>query len=100
MTLHVLPEGVQSTIRNHHDPLIAKTYRLEAVLLHIAQLMADAMEEGVDTAEALAELPDEVWEFSGLSAVRCLEVEGDVGPKVAGLFAVLMGEQQRQRSGG
>ena len=93
-----LPEGLQLAIRHHHDPLVAQSYRLEAVLLHIAQLLASAIEEGIDTGEVLAEVSDELWGVCGLSTVDCLEVEAEIGPQVAGLFAVLMGEQQR-RSG-
>lgn len=61
-----LPDSLADAIGNHHEPSFTGEYQLESALLHVANLMAHALELGEeDSFEAMAD--PRAWEMLNLS---------------------------------
>lgn len=62
-----LPEAVCAGVANHHAPGSDPQYRLEEALLHVADLIAVALECGSSGEYCVPPLVPEAWDMLGLS---------------------------------
>ena len=61
-----LPESLTTAIGNHHEPVLQGDYQLESAILHVANLMADALELGEE--ENFHKMADQqAWAMLNLS---------------------------------
>ena len=86
-----LPQSICSAIRFHHQPAAADSYRLEAALVHIGQLMAHNLVWGESPLDALDEIDGSVWDVTGLSSDDCRRCGSEAGQQIMAMFSVLMG---------
>jgi HD-like signal output (HDOD) protein len=62
-----LPTNLVEAIACHHNPLSGTRYPVEAALVHIADIIANAMQIGSSGERFVPPLVPEAWERSGLS---------------------------------
>lgn len=65
-----LPEAVWAGVANHHAPGSVSEYRLEVALLHVADLVAVALECGSSGEYCVPPLVPEAWDMLGLSVAE------------------------------
>ena len=61
-----LPVSLENTVKSHHNPLGSQN-RLEASIVHLADILANAMEIGSSGEKLVPSLDPEVWNKIGLS---------------------------------
>ncbi|MDH5377880.1 MAG: HDOD domain-containing protein [Gammaproteobacteria bacterium] len=64
-----LPEGLIDSVKYHHAPQESNKYKLEASILHVANIMAHALEMG-DEENLHRACEEEAWNLLNLSAAR------------------------------
>jgi len=67
------PSGISDGINHHHDPDEAKTPR-QAAIIHVADLMANAMEIAIGNLYVLPPFEASAWEMLGIGLERLPEI--------------------------
>ncbi|MDH3327069.1 MAG: HDOD domain-containing protein [Gammaproteobacteria bacterium] len=69
-----LPPPLVESTAYHHKPLHAKRYVLDACIVHVADVMANALSKGSSGENKTPPLMDEAWEIVGLpsDAIDCV----------------------------
>ena len=62
-----LPPSIEEAVAFHHQPRGARRYPVEAAVVHVADLIANAMQSGSSGERFVPPLVGEAWELLGLS---------------------------------
>jgi putative nucleotidyltransferase with HDIG domain len=87
-----LPENIVETIAFHHAPEKAREYPLETAIIHIANHMANIMDEDSSTPGEPNGINQHAWEISGLNMDMVNEVLSNAPQQFAEMHALLMPE--------
>lgn len=85
-----LPTPIRSAIRWHHQPERATADAVECALVHLASLLADALEWGGELSGDLERVPPGSWQITGLTPVQCELAVSGLGDEIRELYAILM----------
>ena len=69
-----LPSSLQNSVRYHTQPMQASANNLEISLVHIARLMASAIDTGQPVDQVQLRVDAEAWQTTGLEAEQIAEV--------------------------
>lgn len=80
-----MPETLIESVSHHHHPRLAKSGIMETCLIHIANILTDEAEQGLDmSAESMLQKIDPyAWEITGLNENVKDSVFRDAGPLFA-----------------
>ena len=78
-----IPASLQEVAACHHDPGRAERYPLEAAVVHVADILAHAMEMGTSGERAVPPLDPPAWERIGLPATVLAAVLDQADRQVA-----------------
>ncbi len=81
-----LPQNLWEPVEYHVEPERSQEYQMFSCLVHIAALMTEAYDRNEAIDSALSRVSPVVWQISGLSAERCL----DIAPKIDALVGDVM----------
>ncbi len=62
-----LPQSLEETVGFHHRPTLANHYPLEAAIVHIADILVNALQWGTSGAYQVPPLEGAAWDLVGLS---------------------------------
>jgi len=66
-----LPQSLWEATEFHVDPAKSDEYQLFTSLVHIASILADAVDQDTDVGVAMGAVSAHAWEVTGLSAEQC-----------------------------
>lgn len=89
-----LPQTLWEVAEYHIEPAKSDEYSLSTCIVHIAALMADAADQGVDVAAALQRVAPHAWEVTGLSGPSCGDIVSKVEDQVAGVTQMILPSAQ------
>ena len=69
-----LPPNLQNSVRYHTEPALAAEDNLEISLVHIARLMASAIDSGQAVDQVQLRVEAQVWESTELNAEHIMAV--------------------------
>ena len=80
-----MPETLIESVANHHSPRLAKTGVMETSIVHIANILTDQAEQGLDmkNASQVQQIDPYAWDVTGLNE----EIKDIVFRKAGPLFA-------------
>jgi len=84
-----LPAALCETVACHHDLANAEEARLDAAIVHIADVMANRAELPVDYEGPLPQVDPLAWEITGLSEDIMDEIGDEAGPLFAESWAMI-----------
>ncbi len=61
-----LPQNLEEAVAFHHRPKLAHCYPMEAAVVHIADILVNALQWGTSGAHAVPPLEAEAWDILGL----------------------------------
>ncbi len=73
-----LPASLEEVVMYHHNPKAATKYPIEAALIHVADIIAHAMQLGGNGEQYVPPLDSEAWDKLGLPASSLLTVMDQV----------------------
>ncbi|MDD2709144.1 MAG: HDOD domain-containing protein [Verrucomicrobiae bacterium] len=85
-----LPTNLVEGVMHHHYPLRATRYPIEASLVHIADIIANAMQIGTSGEHFVPPLVPETWERSGLSPSILAPTLAEVDRQMADMIEMLL----------
>lgn len=85
-----LPQTLWEPTEFHIEPVRADEYALSTSIVHIAAIMADAVDKDVDPVEALDDVAAHAWQVSGLTAGQCSDILDKIESEVAGVTQMIM----------
>jgi len=86
-----IPASIGEPVACHHNPGSAEQFRLETALIHLADIICQAMELGQGAEWGVPPLDGPAWERLGLSAHMLGAVLKQSEPQIAETFAILSG---------
>jgi HD-like signal output (HDOD) protein len=88
-----MPLSLEDMVRNHHKPQKSKN-QIESSILHLADIMANAMDMGTSGEKFIPPLNKEAWIRLGMSPnVLSLTME-QAGAQLTDVFKILYGDEQ------
>lgn len=69
-----LPESIVESVRRHHKPSLAEHYNIQASCVHVADLIANALQIGTSGERYVPKLDGKAWESLDLSEVVMSQV--------------------------
>lgn len=85
-----LPQSLWELTEFHIEPAKSDEYALSTAIVHIAAIMADAADAGIDPSDALHDVAAHAWQVTGLSAAQCSDVVEKIQAEVAGVAQMIM----------
>lgn len=86
-----IPSSIGEPVACHHTPGAAEQFRLEASLIHLADIICQSMELGQGAEHGVPPLNEAAWERLGLSPHVMGTVLKQSEPQIAETFAILSG---------
>ena len=86
-----IPASIGEPVSCHHNPGSAEQFRLETALVHLADIICQAMEFGKGAELGVPPLDEPAWERLGLSAHVMATVLKQSESQIAETFAILSG---------
>jgi HD-like signal output (HDOD) protein len=86
-----IPASIGEPVACHHNPGSAEQFRLETALIHLADIICQAMEFGQSAELSVPPLDEHAWERLGLSAHMLGTVLKQSESQIAETFAILSG---------
>ncbi|MDA8428143.1 MAG: HDOD domain-containing protein [Geobacteraceae bacterium] len=86
-----IPASIGEPVACHHNPGVAEQFRLETALIHLADIICQAMEFGQGAECGVPPLDEPAWERLGLSAHMLGAVLKQSEHQIAETFAILSG---------
>jgi len=86
-----IPASIGETVACHHNPGSAEQFRLETALIHLADIMCQAMEFGRGAESGVPPLDVSAWDRLGLSPHMLIAVLKQSEPQITETFAILSG---------
>jgi HD-like signal output (HDOD) protein len=86
-----IPASIGETVACHHNPGNAEQFRLETALIHLADVMCQAMELGQGAEWGVPPLDEPAWDRLGLSPHMLGAVLKQSEAQIAETFAILSG---------
>lgn len=77
-----LPQNLWEPVEYHVEPERSQEYQIFSCLVHIAALMTEAGDSNEAMKSALSRVSPVVWQITGLTAERCLEISPQVDAQV------------------
>lgn len=62
-----LPDSLIEAVKYHHEPWLAKDYKEDVATVHIADYIANSIDEDSNNSGMIAPLDERTWETTGLS---------------------------------
>lgn len=84
-----IPAALCETVACHHDISKAEEARLDAAVVHIANVVANRAELPDDYAGPLPEVDPMAWEITGLSEEKMVEIADEAAPLFAESWAMI-----------
>jgi putative nucleotidyltransferase with HDIG domain len=84
-----IPAALCETVACHHDISKAEEARLDAAVVHIANVVANRAELPDDYAGPLPEVDPMAWEITGLSEDKMAEITDEAAPMFAESWAMI-----------
>lgn len=85
-----LPTNLVEGIAHHHSPLSASRYPVEAALVHVADIIANAMQIGSTGERFVPPLVGEAWQRTGLSESVMVPTLQEVDRQIADTIEMLL----------
>lgn len=86
-----IPASIGDPVACHHNPGSAEQFRIETALIHLADIICQAMELGQGAEWGVPPLDEPAWERLGLSAHMLGAVLKQSESQIAETFAILSG---------
>ena len=86
-----IPASIGEPVACHHNPGSAEQFRLETALVHLADIVCQAMELGQGAEWGVPPLDGPAWERLGVSPHMLGAVLKQSEPQIAETFAILSG---------
>lgn len=86
-----IPVSISEPVTFHHAPGRAEQFRLETALIHLADIICEAMEFGHGAEDGVPPLDESVWERLDMSPQIFGTVLQQAEPQIAETFAILSG---------
>jgi HD-like signal output (HDOD) protein len=86
-----IPASIGEPVACHHDPGTAEQFRLETALIHLADIICQAMELGQGAEWGVPPLDEPAWERLGLTPHMLGAVLKQSESQIAETFAILSG---------
>jgi HD-like signal output (HDOD) protein len=86
-----IPTSIGEPVTYHHSPASAEQFRLETALIHLADIICQAMELGQGAEQKVMPLDESAWERLGLSAHMLGAVLKQSEAQISETFAILSG---------
>lgn len=86
-----IPVSIGEPVMCHHSPGSAEQFRLEASLIHLADVICEAMEFGHGAEYGVPPFDEPAWERLGLSPTMFRTVLKQAESQIAETFAILSG---------
>lgn len=86
-----IPASIVEPVACHHTPGAAEQFHLETALIHLADIMCEAMEMGQGAERGVPPLDERAWERLGLSAHVLETVLKQSEPQISETFSILSG---------
>jgi HD-like signal output (HDOD) protein len=86
-----IPTSIGEPVTYHHNPASAEQFRLETALIHLADIICQAMELGQGAEQKVMPLDESAWERLGLSAHMLGAVLKQSETQISETFAILSG---------
>ncbi len=84
-----IPAALCETVACHHDISKAEEARLDAAVVHIANVVANRAELAEDYEGPLPEVDPMAWEITGLNEEKMLEITDEAAPLFAESWAMI-----------
>lgn len=84
-----IPAALCEAVACHHNPGQAEEARLDAAIVHIANVMANRAELSADHLGPVPEVDPLAWQITGLSEARIDEIRDEAGPLFAESWAMI-----------
>lgn len=86
-----IPNSIGEPVMCHHSPGIAEQFRLEAALVHLADVICESMEYGRGAEDAVPPFDEPAWERLGLEPTVLPTVLKQAESQIEETFAILSG---------
>lgn len=86
-----IPTSIAEPVTFHHNPGSAEQFRLESALIHLADIICQAMEFGQGAERGVPPLDEPAWDRLGLSPHMLGTVLKQSEPQIFETFAILSG---------
>ena len=86
-----IPVSISEPVACHHNPGSAEKFQLETAMIHLADIICQAMELGQGAESGVLPLNERAWERLGLSPHMLGAVLKQSVPQIAETFAILSG---------
>lgn len=86
-----IPASIAEPVSFHHSPAAAEQFRLEAALIHLADIICQAMEFGQGAEHGVPPLDEIAWERLGLAPQMLGTVLKQSEPQISETYAILTG---------
>jgi HD-like signal output (HDOD) protein len=86
-----IPASIGEPVSFHHNPGSAEQFRLESALIHLADIICQAMEFGIGAEQGVPPLDEQAWDRLGLSPHMLGTVIKQSEPQIIETFAILSG---------
>ncbi|MEN6620069.1 MAG: HDOD domain-containing protein, partial [Smithella sp.] len=88
-----MPLSLEDMVRNHHKPQKSKN-QIESSILHLADIMANAMDMGTSGEKFIPPLNEKAWIRLGMSPnILSLTME-QAGTQLKDVFKIIYGDEQ------
>lgn len=89
-----LPQTLWEVTECHIEPVKSKEFALSTCIVHIAAIMADADDQGLDAADALQHAAPHAWQVTGLSASVGAGIVATTVDQVGGITQMILPSAQ------
>lgn len=85
-----LPQTLWEVTEYHIEPAKSDEFALSTCIVHIAAIMADADDQGLDVTDALQQAAPHAWQVTGLSASVCSDIVAKTADQVGGVTQMIL----------
>lgn len=85
-----IPQNIGEPVAYHHEPHLSPSYPLEAAIVHVADIICQALQFGATGEWCVSRLEETAWERLGMPVSMLATILKQAEPQIEETFSILM----------